>query len=333
MKAALKIMVFSAGVFIPFILVVILMYATGTFDKFWFWTVEYAGKYAAGIPWSEGKERLAANFSPFWDEFLWVFILAIAGLIIVLFTKFTLKQKLFTITLLFFSALATTPGFYFRQHYFIVVLPAVALLAALTLDFVKRFITERFKLNTLGIVIPLLVFVLIFYNTVSARKFYYDTNNPKALCKAIYGTNPFTESIEIANYIKANSSDTDKIAVLGSEPQIPFYAQRKSASGHIYTYGLMEIQDYNLKMQEEMISEIEKNKPLYLVFCNIPYSWLGKPNSPQRIFDWYYKYSKENYNVVGLVDIPDQGTSSFYWDANAMRPPLNKNYIWVYRRK
>ena len=139
--------------------------------------------------------------------------------------------------------------------------------------------------------------------------------------------------MEIANYIKANSSDTDKIAVLGSEPQIPFYANRRSATGHIYTYGLMEIHEYNLKMQEEMISEIEKCKPLYMVFCNVPFSWLSKPDSPHRIFDWYGKYSQEHYSVVGLVDIPDQGPSSFYWGVDAQRNPKNKNCVWIFKRK
>ena len=86
-------------------------------------------------------------------------------------------------------------------------------------------------------------------------------------------------------------------------------------------------------MQEEMISEIEKNKPLFLVFCNIAFSWLAKPNSPKRIFDWYGKYSQENYNMVGLVDIPDQGQSSIYWGADAQRNPKNQNCIWIFKRK
>ena len=82
-----------------------------------------------------------------------------------------------------------------------------------------------------------------------------------------------------------------------------------------------------------MISEIEKNKPLFLVFCNIPFSWLSKPDSPKRIFEWYGKYSQENYNVVGLVDIPDQGPSSIYWGQDAQRNPKNKNCVWVFKRK
>ncbi|MBI4946742.1 MAG: glycosyltransferase family 39 protein [Bacteroidetes bacterium] len=340
-KVLVNTLTFSLGVFIPYLLVVLLMVATGTFEKFWFWTVQYASKYASGVPWSQGKDLLSMMFTPIWAEFKWIWLLAIAGAVVVLLTKFSVKQKVFALCFALFAALATTPGFYFRQHYFIVLLPAAALLAAITLDYSGRFLAQQLRIKIIGPALPLVILFLIFYSTVTSEpsgasfgKFYYNpVITPKELCKAIYGTNPFTESVEIAKYIKANSSDTDKIAVLGSEPQIPFYADRKSATGHIYTYGLMEIHDYNLKMQEEMISEIEKNKPLFLVFCNIPFSWLSKPNSPKRIFDWYGKYSQENYNVVGLVDIPDQGPSSFYWGADAQRNPKNKNSVWVFQRK
>ena len=46
------------------------------------------------------------------------------------------------------------------------------------------------------------------------------------------------------------------MAVLGSEPEIYFLARRHSATGYIYTYGLMEAQPFARRMQDEMIREI-----------------------------------------------------------------------------
>lgn len=332
-KIARNTAIFSVGVFIPYILVVLLMFTTGNFDKFWFWTVQYASKYASGLPWSSGKQLLSMTFVPIWEEFKWLWLLAMAGIVIVLISKFSLKQKIFAICFVVFAALATTPGFYFRQHYFIVLLPAAACLAAITLDGLGKFIAEKFKLVAIGTTIPIIIFILLFNGVTSAAKYYYSTTDPIALCKAIYGINPFVESVEIANYIRANSNDSDKVAVLGSEPQIPFYAHRKSATGHIYTYGLMEIHPYNVRMQEEMISEIEKCRPKFMVFCNIPFSWLTQPNSPKKIFEWYNKYAQEHYNIVGLVDIPPQGPSTFYWNADAQRNPVNQSSVWIFKRK
>ena len=272
-------------------------------------------------------------FTPIWDEFKWIWILAIAGALIVLLTKFSLKQKIFALAFALFAFLATTPGFFFSQHYFIVLLPAVALLAAITLDYAGQFITKQFKIKALGMVVSLVILFLIFTSITASRARFYLTDDPVSLCKVIYGTNPFEESVEIAKYIKAHSTEKDQIAVLGSEPQIPFYAGRRSATGHIYTYGLMEIHEYNLKLQEEMISEIEKNKPLFMVYCHIPCSWVRKPDSPTKILDWYDEYSRENYNIVGLVDIPEKGPSMYYWDADAQRNPINENFVWVFQRK
>src|ERR1035437_9855938 len=75
-KVIVNTLAFSAGVFIPYLLVVLLMFATGTFDKFWFWTVQYASRYASGLPWAQGKDLLSMTFAPIWDESKWIWILA-----------------------------------------------------------------------------------------------------------------------------------------------------------------------------------------------------------------------------------------------------------------
>jgi hypothetical protein len=95
----------------------------------------------------------------------------------------------------------------------------------------------------------------------------------------------------------------------------------------------MEIHDYNKKMQQEMMTEIETSKPKYLVYCNVRTSWLPRPGSPMEIFDWFNKYAQANYNLVGLTDIAPQGQSPMYWDAEAQRQPQSQEYILVYKRK
>lgn len=324
---------FSISVFVPYLLVVAVALSSGSFAQFWFWTVQYAGKYASGVPWYYGEQLLNFTFTPIWRETHWIWRLAIAGGPILLLSPYSRKQKVLALGFAGFSALATSPGFYFRTHYFVLVLPAVALLAAIALDSLGRLVGGWTKSKLAQVGVPLFVFILLFSGILSKQKSYYWADNPVQLCKTIYGTNPFNESVDVARYIQAHSSKTDTIAVLGSEPEIPFYAHRWSATGYIYMYGLMENQEYNVKMQEQMIAEIEKNKPLYLVYCNISYSWLKKLYSPNEIFDWYDKYSSANYTVVGLVDIPEQGSSSIYWDVDARRQPRNRNYMWILRRR
>jgi hypothetical protein len=182
--------------------------------------------------------------------------------------------------------------------------------------------------------LPFVVFCFISFLAISKYKDYYLKADPNEISRMIYGINPFVESPVIANYIKENSSPSDKIAILGSEPQIYFYADRKSASGFIYTYSLMEIHDYNVKMQQQMISEIEMNKPKFLVICEIPTSWFATPASPKLIFDWFYKYSKDNYEIVGIAELNSQFQTLYKWNNDAkIFKPMGRNNVLVFKRK
>ena len=329
----LNTLTYSVAVFIPYFAVLGLMYATGNFDKFWFWTIEYASKYAAsGVSLDDAKTMFGMSFKPMFDEFFIVWILAIFGLIFTWVGKYSIQQKIFATCFAIFAFASICPGFYFRQHYFIVLLPAAGFMAAITMDYLIGLVTAKLNYSLIKI-LPFVLIILVGINAIAKGKQYYLKIKPIQLCKMIYGTNPFVESVEIAKYIKDHSTPEDKIAVLGSEPQILVYADRRSATGHIYTYGLMEIHDYNKKMQQEMIAEIEAAKPKYLVYCNVRTSWLPRPGSEMGIFDWYGKYAQSNYDLVGITDIAPQGQSISYWDAEAQRQPQGQEYILVYRKK
>ena len=96
---------------------------------------------------------------------------------------------------------------------------------------------------------------------------------------------------------------SQRVAVIGSEPQIYFYAKRLSATGYIYTYELMEPTPFALQMQQEMCREIEAAKPEFMVFVHVDSSWLAEPNSSRFIYQWAGQYVESYYHPVGLADI------------------------------
>ena len=55
--------VFGAGVIFPFGITSLLLWSTGVFDKFWFWTVSYAREYATMVPLRQATQ-LFAGASP-----------------------------------------------------------------------------------------------------------------------------------------------------------------------------------------------------------------------------------------------------------------------------
>jgi hypothetical protein len=78
---------------------------------------------------------------------------------------------------------------------------------------------------------------------------------PYQVSRSIYGLSPFYESLKIADFIKKNTNPEDRIAILGSEPQIFFW---RSASSYIYMYPLMENHDFIFQMQKDFINDIKQ---------------------------------------------------------------------------
>jgi hypothetical protein len=138
----------------------------------------------------------------------------------------------------------------------------------------------------------------------------------------------------MAEYVKANSPDTATIAVLGSEPEIYFYAKRHSATGYIYMYSLVVRQKYSARMRQEMIQELEANRPSYLVYVDVWDSWGDREGGPElaAFLSELREYMNAHYEKVGVADI---GKSTVYvWDNTARNyVPRSSNAIYVLKRK
>ena len=153
------------------------------------------------------------------------------------------------------------------------------------------------------------------------------TDTPHQVLRTIYGMNPFPESVEIGRYIRERTSPEDRIAVVGSEPEIYFYARRRAATGYVYTYALMEPQPYATAMQRQMIHEIEALRPRFVVFVGIWISWLRRQESDVTVFRWFDEYQKK-LEKVGVVEIisPEQTTYVWGQEARAYTP---RSPLWL----
>jgi hypothetical protein len=156
----------------------------------------------------------------------------------------------------------------------------------------------------------------------------------RELSRVRYGPNPFIEAAEIARYLREHTTPQDRIAVVGSEPEIYFYANRKSATGYIYSYPSMERQRHAARMQDEMIREIETAHPKYLVFVGIQTSWIARRTSNPRILNWAHRYSRECYDMIGIADIISLHTTVMRWGGAALGyQPQSPSLVYTFRRK
>jgi len=241
------------------------------------------------------------------------------------------SQRLFLGLLLIFSFLVTVPGFYFRRHYFIPMAPAIGMLTGFLLEYLDQKICFAFP--HIRRVLALAMAVLVIHVLIEKKEFFFQ-GDLEQLCHSLYQGEAFAEAVPVARYLEANSGKDDRILVFGSEPEIYFYAKRKSATGYIYMYDLAFSHPYKQKMQMEMMREVEKNKPKFMVAVSNPSSWLAQPGETDALFAWFNAYAQQNkYIPVGPVGYKFPESSKFFLrkDALAAKPQL-QNYMLILQR-
>jgi len=315
--------IYLAGSLIPLLAVAIWLWVAGVFYQFWSWTFTQAAAYGSELSLVEGEEQFlrATPLVIGWNVLIWLG--AALGMVATFRTK--IREGWFVIGLFLSGFIALTPGFYFREHYYLQILPSVALLfgAALAKGW-QLSVPWRLMAVSAAVVAALLP-------TIAERSYFLESS-ATALARHIYGGNPFPEAVEVARYIEAHSDSKDEIGVLGSEPEIFFYAHRHSATSLIYTYPLMEHQPHAHEMQERMATELERKSPKFIVFVNAPTSWGERADSDMFIFEWASRFLAREYQLDGEADILADGSQFVWGPAATGYHPHSPYTVDVYRR-
>jgi hypothetical protein len=308
---------FAGAAILPYAITCLILWRAGVFPNFWFWTVTYARAYATRVPLSTGIANLTSTIQDIWVP-LWV--IATLGLFCVFWMRETRPRAAFALAFLAFSFATACPGLLFREHYFIPMLPAVALLAGVGVQwggqswlpaaFSRRSslagaadggIPTGSRFSPRSLLTYSIFVAAVAYPFFADRQLYFNMT-PVQAAREIWGDNPFPEAISAAAYIRQRTSPNTPIAVLGSEPEIYFYAHRHSATPYIYMYGLMEPQPYALKMQNDVIRDLETTRPEYIVDVDVSTSWLVRDNSNTRILDWWENYQTQHYDLAETIN-------------------------------
>lgn len=277
---------FSAGCLLPFLAVCAWLKIAGVFPQFWFWTFQYAREYVSILTFRDGLRKARSAFAATIHAALALWMIAGFGFALLCAARMDWNRRLFLGGFFIFSFLAICPGYYLRANYFVLLMPAVALVIGFAAWWSEAWFARIQR--PLWLRHPPLVFaVLACAESLYVCRQAFFTLPVVEACRWVYPhPSPFPESIDVAHYIEANSGPNDRIVVIGSEPQIYFYAHRLSSTGFIYTYALMESQRNAALMQENMIRDLEQNPPTYLGYISIPNSWLIQPDSSHLLLDW-----------------------------------------------
>jgi hypothetical protein len=314
---------FSFGAVVPYALTCLILWRAGVFEKFWQWTVVYASGHALGYSF-QNLARYFQSIHP--DDFFWG--LGMVGFFLLCADRAISRwTKGFVAGLFAASFVAVSPGFYFFPHYFVLMLPAVGLLvgAGCTLVWQKL---RRSHLRPLGAFLPTAVFVAGCGMAISRHeRFHWSYFEQSHVA--------FVAAPELARYISNHSSAASRVAILGSEPEIYFFAHRHAASGYIYMYDITSSALHAPAMKQEMFREIEAARPEFVLDVHDWSSWSwGLSPAEESVREWLDEYLKSgNYQRVAVAENV-AGQIVYRWELDAAgNSPASEFYINVYQRK
>ncbi|GIW43549.1 MAG: hypothetical protein KatS3mg077_0831 [Candidatus Binatia bacterium] len=311
----------TAGCVLPVALAWGWFWSQGAIEPMWFWTVTYAREYASAVPIRDGLRLAGSTMMHVFGGAPAVWALAVLGWWRLWRANTRTRSGMWSFLLAGAGAVAL--GWRFSEHYFLLLVPQ----AALGVGLCESCAGKQFRRWSVAFA------AMVIAGSGVQEWVRFHGMSPSEVSRTIYGRNPFPEAIDIAKYIQAATTPWERVAVIGSEPEIYFYARRRAATGFVYTYPLMESHLFALAMQEQMIREIERAQPRFLVLVHVPTSWSRQANSHVRILDWSAAYANSLYRPCGLVEIPEHGFGRSVWGQAALyAQPQSDMFISVFER-
>lgn len=151
------------------------------------------------------------------------------------------------------------------------------------------------------------------------------TRMPQEISNRYFPGNPFPITHLVAKLIASQTNETDKILVIGSEPQIFLLSGRHSATDFLTITPLTEKFPRHREFQDRYWSGIQKSSPAYIVFVNLALSVCWDGVADFSIFDKMLRLINEEYELQWSYMVK-QG-----WHFMELKPYTR--HIYIFRRK
>lgn len=256
-----EIVIISFGGLMFTTLVIVFFGIQGALSQFWSAAFEYNFVYSARIDGglTTTLDALTKGVKPLTRTGLLQFstlgfIVAIA---LILFRKKSIKDTLpllviGLVDLPFELFLIGMPGRTF-PHYYMTLLPVLALFTGLTL---WAFIKLMANWHIPNIATGILILGMASYLTWNSFYIYMDQ---------LYTYRKLTKNETIIEYIKETTSPEDTILLWGAETSVNYFAERKSPTRFVYQYPLHQAGYANDEMINEFLDDLIENNPKLII--------------------------------------------------------------------
>ncbi len=327
------ILAYFGGAVIPLLLCLSYLAYAGVLEKFYQWTFTYAREYSSLVPKMDIGYYFFSSFIPLWQHTKLIWIIAGVGFITLFFAANCRQSCILILGLTIASIVALSVGFYFRPHYFVLVLPAVAMLFGIGIRFIFHIFSTA-SLPTVHYFPPVFIVTIAILSTIIAHWDVLYQFSPIEVTQTVYQQYPFPYSPLIADIIREETSKEDRIAIIGNEPQFLFYSQRKSATSFIYTYSIAEDQPLAEQFRLEMMRQVESAFPKLLIYTNIEPEWYKKRKGSEELDKWFFRFAKSNYPIIARFEYNNIKDTLLITDTHSLlKKPTHVFWISIYKKR
>jgi 4-amino-4-deoxy-L-arabinose transferase-like glycosyltransferase len=269
---------------------------TGAFDDFVYANLTYNYKYV-GVISSAHRLFLLKRTVLFFLFFSAVAAPLVIGAIFGLLTVLRIRKSFGYYLFIFWAlacALGVATGGRFYPHYFLELLPVLAVLTAIV-------VYDRFRMRRLRPVPRLaLLASAVFVGvslTTSALLYFAPRGTEQAFSEDVYYQKEWEDASQrLGAYIQARTDPDDRIFNYGHESQIYFYADRLPAAPHFYDWAFL----YDDKALAETIDVLRQEPPVYIIDSVQPPLHDMSERSPA-----FGQFLRERYEYVGHIYFAD----------------------------
>ena len=319
---------FSLGALAAILPIVVYFALTGALDALWDALVRFNLSYAAHASVASYQwvlwPQIRATLPSLWP----VYLLAVLALLVGWPQARTAgapsaRGRLWCTLWLLTGLLAIAAGGYLRRHHFLFAAPPLALLAAAGIDTGLRRLGRFGRPGWLRVAVAVGIVITV----VLSSPWYYLSGSAEQKSARIYGNNPFAESPQVGDYLRENSEPSDHIFIFGSEPQLLFYAQRRSASRYMFVYPLMFAVEGVRERQQQALEEIRASEPKFIVGAFLSTSLLEQPDTPRILRHGLRELVESSYHLVAATPFRPDGSVVFA-KGEAVRRMWARRPLW-----
>jgi hypothetical protein len=227
-----------------------------------------------------------------------------------------------------FSAVGVSASGQFFPHYFQQLLPAIAIAAGIA-------VKEIYDAPEWGRVpswIRKTVMGGIAFAPPAAIAVSFWFMSPTDAVRQIFPGNNFDMMPAVAQEIASVTAPDDTVFIFGAEPEILFYAQRRSASRYIFLFPLYGPWEDALERQHQVAQEIREASPAAILF--MPNAIFFAKGNEQYLTRWLQKYLDENYRLHATVSAGETAEIAIQRAKHGAARPLEGKtpYGWLLLR-